>query len=146
MPAVSRLAWRILGIPLTAADRATLLQSMIGGRSPSDALDFMRAGASHNTEKSGALLSAQAIFVVVDIFALDHGWPNRTIIASMLALLLGAMIVMANLKGATGMYAGDPVPGVFDMVLRRSLRFNLALYLTYLSILLLGFAAIRILR
>ncbi len=146
MPALGRLGWRILGVPLTAADRATLLQSMIGGRSRSDALDFMRTGASHNTEKSGALLGAQAIFVVVDIFALDHGWPNRTIIASMLTLLAGAMIVMANLKGATGMYTGDPVTGVFHMVLRRSLRFNLALYLTYASILLLGFAALSVLR
>ncbi len=146
MSAAGRFAWRVLGVPVTDGDRAVLLGSMTQGRSREDALDFMRVGASHNTEKSGALLSAQAIFVVVDIFALDHGWPNRTIIASMLALLAGAMIVMANLKGATGMYAGDPVRGVFQMVLRRGLRFNLALYLTYISILLLAFAAIGILR
>jgi hypothetical protein len=110
----------------------------------------MRDGASHNTEKSGALLAAQAIFVVVDIFALDHGWPRYPILASMLVLLTGAMIVMANLKGATGMYGqksgqSDPVRGVFEMILRRSLRFNLALYLTYCSIVLLGFAALDLL-
>jgi hypothetical protein len=110
----------------------------------------MRAGACHNTEKSGALLAAQAIFVVVDTFALDHGWARYPIVASMLILLLGAMTVMANLRSTTGMYdaarRADSVRGVFDMVMARNLRFNLALDLTYLAIALLGLPALAFLR
>ncbi|HXC56743.1 MAG TPA: hypothetical protein VNU97_15705 [Rhizomicrobium sp.] len=150
MPAASRLVWRVLGVPVTAAEKTALLAVMIGGRSREAALDFMRDGASHNTEKSGALLAAQAIFVVVGTFALDHGWPRYPVVGSMLLLLAGAMTVMANLKGTTGMYStaqaqSDPVRGVFEMVLRRSMRFNLALYLTYVAIGLLGLAALTFL-
>jgi hypothetical protein len=148
MSVASRLAWRVLGIPTTQAERDTLFAAMVGRRTPEAALDFMRDGASHNTEKSGALLAAQAIFVVVATFALDHGWPRYPIVAAILLLLAGAMVVMANLKGATGMYGTgpqDPARGVFEMVLRRSLRFNIALYMTYLSILLMMAGALSFL-
>jgi len=64
-------------------------------------------------------------------------------------MLAGSLLVMANLRGTLWPYAGksgtapaDPVQRVFLLVLRRSLRFNVALYLTFLSILLLALAAV----
>ncbi len=73
---MNRLLWRLPGVPVAKADRKQTLAAMTDGRGKQDALDFMRAGASHNTEKSVALLGAQAIFVVVDTFALEHGWAR----------------------------------------------------------------------
>src|ERR1700685_416168 len=139
----------IFGVPFGAEDRAGVLAEMRGNRSKESAIELFRDGASHNTAKSGALLGAQGIFVVVDIFAIDHGWPKEIILASLLLMLAGSLLVMANLRGTLWPYAGksgtapaDPVQGVFLLVLRRSLRFNVALSLTFLSILLLALAAV----
>ena len=72
-----KLFWLILGVPLSHEDRDAVYATMVGGRTPEGTFDFLRSSASHNTEKSGALLGAQGIFVVVNIFALDHGWPRK---------------------------------------------------------------------
>jgi hypothetical protein len=144
---------RILGVPLSAADRATVFAEMSGNRSREAAIEFFRDGASHNTAKSGALLGAQGIFVVVDIFALDHGWPRDLVLAAILVMLAGSLIVMTNLRGTLSPYRqasdGPPVDAVhrvFMLVLTRSLRFNVALYLTFLSIVLLALAAVAFVR
>lgn len=144
-----KLLWRLFGVPFGAADRASVFKEMTGSRSRESAIEFFRDGASHNTAKSGALLGAQGIFVVVDIFAIDHGWPKGMILASLLLMLAGSLIVMTNLRGTLRPYRGkaggpqiDAVHAVFNLVLRRSLRFNVALYLTFLSIVLLGLAAV----
>jgi len=141
--------WRVFGVPFGAADRSALFATLVGGRSEEAAVDFLRANASHNTEKSGALLGAQGIFVVVDIFAMDHGWTKAAILPALLLLLVGALVVMTNLRGTLAVYrpAASPAPGgharaVFGLVLSRTLRFNIALYLTFLSIILLGMAAL----
>src|SRR5277367_4682440 len=119
---------------------------MVGGRTPEDTFDFLRASASHNTEKSGALLGAQGIFVVVDIFAIDHGWPRAAILASLLLLLAGSLVVMTNLRGTLGAYGRaeriDSAHAIFNMILSRTVRFNIALYLTFVSILLLVVASL----
>ena len=64
-------------------------------------------------------------------------------------ILAGALMVMTNLRGTLGVYRRTPseAPGghareVFRLVLSRTLRFNAALYLTFLSIILLGVAAL----
>lgn len=126
-----------------------MFATMTQGRSPESALAFFRDGAVHNTAKSGALLGAQGIFVVVDIFALDHGWPIGPVFAAMLLMLAGSLIVMTNLRGSTRPFeraaadgAVDPVRGSFNLVMTRMLRFNIALYLTFLSIVLLAVAAL----
>jgi hypothetical protein len=141
--------WRIFGVPFGAADRSSLFATLVGGRTEEAAVDFLRANASHNTEKSGALLGAQGIFVVVDIFAIDHGWPRAAILPALILLLVGALVVMTNLRGTLAVYrpTGSEAPGgharaVFQLVLSRTLRFNAALYLTFLSIILLGVAAL----
>lgn len=140
---------RILGVPLSHEDRDAVFARMKQQRSPEDALQFFRDGAQHNTAKSGALLGAQGIFVVVDIFALDHGWPKGLVLAAMLTMLLGSLIVMSNLRGTLRPYmaAGKPDPQgsirrTYQLVLSRAIRFNVALYLTFLSILLLAAAAL----
>jgi hypothetical protein len=144
-----KILWRLFGVPFGAEDRATVFAEMAGNRSKESAIEFFRDGASHNTAKSGALLGAQGIFVVVDIFAIDHSWPRNVILASMLLMLAGSLLVMTNLRGTlwpyrkkSGELQVDAVRAVFHLVLRRSLRFNVALYLTFLSIILLALAAI----
>jgi|ERR1700733_8529713 hypothetical protein len=142
-----KFLFSMLGVPLSTEDRATVFAEMAGNRSKESAVEFFRDGASHNTAKSGALLGAQGIFVVVDIFAIDHGWPKNMILASLLLMLAGSLLVMTNLRGTLRPYRGkrpqiDAVRAVYNLVLRRSLRFNVALYLTFLSIVLLALAAI----
>ncbi len=141
--------WRVFGVPFGAADRNALFATLVGHRTEEAAVDFLRANASHNTEKSGALLGAQGIFVVVDIFAIDHGWSEAVIVPAVLLLLAGALLVMTNLKGTLSVYrpALSDAPGgharaVFQLVLSRTLRFNAALYLSFFSIVLLGVAAL----
>jgi hypothetical protein len=141
---VYRLLWLIFGVPFRAGDIEKVYVTMVGGRTPEDTFDFLRASASHNTEKSGALLGAQGIFVVVDIFAIDHGWPRGAILASLLLLLAGSLVVMTNLRSTLGAYGRggqtNAARNVFNMVLSRTVRFNIALYLTFVSILLLAVA------
>jgi len=144
-----RLLWRIFGVPFSAEDRAAVFDAMVGTRSKENAVEFFRDGAQHNTAKSGALLGAQGIFVVVDIFAIDHGWPKEPVLASLLLMLAGSLLVMTNLRGTLGAYRRDPAHpqrdaahGVYELVLRRSARFNAALYLTFLSIVLLLVSAL----
>jgi len=147
---VNRFLWRIFGVPFGAADRASVFDQMMGSRARESAMELFRDGAQHNTHKSGALLGAQGIFVVVDIFAIDHGWPKTLILASMLLMFLAALLVMTNLRGTLSHFrhvAGeahhDEVRSMFELVRRRSARFNLALYLTFLSIVLLLVAALK---
>jgi len=138
----------VFGVPFGEADRAAAMKVMAGQRGPDQQVEFLRTTAAHNTEKSGALLAAQGVYVVVDIFAIDHGWPRTPILVSLLLLVLGSLIVMTNLRGVFGAYrdpatAGqNPVQAIFRMVMWRTVRFNVALYLTFLSVILLGAVAL----
>jgi hypothetical protein len=144
---MKRLLWLVFGVPLEAKDIDKAYIAMVGARTPEDTFDFLRSSASHNTEKSGALLGAQGIFVVVDIFAVDHGWPRASILASLLLLLAGSLVVMTNLRSTLGAYGRaertDSARAIFNMILSRTVRFNIALYLTFLSISLLAAAAFK---
>ena len=143
-----RLLWLIFGVPYSRDDIDKVYATMIGARTQESTFDFLRSSASHNTEKSGALLGAQGIFVVVDIFAVDHGWPRTAVLASLLLLLAGSLVVMTNLRSTLGAYGRaeqpDAARSIFDMVLWRTVRFNVALYLTFLSIILLVLAALSL--
>lgn len=143
---MNRVLWLIFGVPFAAEDIDKSYIMMVGARTPEDTFDFLRASASHNTEKSGALLGAQGIFVVVDIFAIDHGWPRDVILASLLLLLAGSLVVMTNLRGTLGAYGRAErtasARAIFNMILSRTVRFNIALYLTFVSILLLVVASL----
>lgn len=123
-----------------------MFRRMLDGRDGAAAVDFVRADVTHNTEKSGALLAAQAIFLVVDLFGLDQHWSKLLLIPGMLLLLACCVLAMANLKPTLGMYRKHlgtlPARGVFDVLVRRTIRLNLALYMTFASIGLLGVAAL----
>jgi hypothetical protein len=142
-----RLLERLFGVPFTREDRLAAFDKMVGGRSPQDAADILRWSAGHNTEKSGALLGAQAIFVVVDTFVLDRGWPRGAVLAALFLVLAAALILMTNLRSTMMAYRQkedvEPNRHIFSMLLSRTIRFNLALYMTFLSILFLGAAAWR---
>jgi hypothetical protein len=136
----------IFGTPGSAEERETAYRNLIGNLDPISAAERMRGGVQHNTEKAGALLAAQGIFTVADTFALDHGWPQIPILISLGCLIFGTFLAMSILRSTMRMYRHksdqrDPVRMIFAMLLSRMIRFNTALYLTFLSILLLGIAA-----
>jgi hypothetical protein len=136
----------LFGIP-AAGERETALQNATRGLDGVAAVERLRDGVQHNTEKAGALLAAQGIFIVADTFALDHGWPKIPILVSLVSLVAGAFLVMSILRSTMRMYrhaneAADPLRLIYRLLLSRMVRFNCALYLTFLSILLLGIAAV----
>lgn len=137
----------VFGIPGTAEERENALRNVVGDLNPIAAAERLRGGVQHNTEKAGALLAAQGIFTVADTFALDHGWPQIPVLMSIGCLIAGSFLAMSILRSTMRMYRheagrGDPPGLIFNMLLSRMVRFNGALYLTFLSILLLGIAAL----
>jgi hypothetical protein len=137
----------VLGVPLTAKGRDTAFRQLTGGRSPQEASEVLRWSAGHNTEKSGALLGAQAIFVVVVTFVLDRGWPKTLTLASLFLLLAAALILITNPRSTMRAWQlldhgeNGPQQHMYAMVMSRTIRFNIALYMTFLSIILLATAA-----
>ena len=139
-----RLLASLLGAP---ADPQRALATVLGDRSPAAAIDFLIQGVVHHTVKSGALLTAQGMFAVVDTYALDHGSPRLLILPAMILLLLGALVAMTVLRGTAGGFKADApkdavIAGIFQLVISRMVRFNLALYMTFLSVLLLLVAVV----
>jgi uncharacterized membrane protein len=139
----------LLGAPLTRETRDGTFRAMAGDRSPRETADFLRWGAGHNTEKSGALLGAQAIFVVVATFVLERGWPKTPTLASLFLLLAAALLLMTNLRSTTRAWrlelgAEGQNRHMFNMNVSRTIRFNIALYLTFLAIIFLAFGAISL--
>jgi hypothetical protein len=136
----------LLGTPATAEERENAFHNIVGELGRHAAAERLRGAVQHITEKAGALLAAQGIFAVADTFALDHGWPRWPLLASLASLIAGTFIVLSILRSTMRMYRhaegkADPVRLIFAMMESRMVRFNVALYLTFLSILLLGIAA-----
>jgi len=144
------LGW-LLGIPGTPEERETAYKNLVGDLDGIAAAERMRGGVQHNTEKAGALLAAQGIFTVADTFALDHGWPQLPILVSLGFLIAGAFLAMSILRSTMRMYRHkightDPVRLIYAMLLSRMIRFNTALYLTFLAVFLILLAAISFAR
>jgi ABC-type Na+ efflux pump permease subunit len=142
---VSRLLVYVLGIPLSAAERDRTYRNLIGELTGTEAAARLRNSVQHNTEKAGALLAAQGIFAVAGTFALDHGWPKAPVLTSMLLMFIGSLLVLSILRATVGMYApenADASQLIFHMLLGRIARFNVALYLTFIAIILLVLAAL----
>jgi len=140
------LGW-LLGTPGSPEERENAFRHIVGDLNATAAAERLRGGVQHNTEKAGALLAAQGIFTVADTFALDHGWPRVPILISLVSLIAGTFLAISILRSTMRMYRhdaerADPVRLIFKMLLSRMIRFNLALYLTFFSILLLGGAAV----
>jgi hypothetical protein len=148
---VPSLLERFIGVPLTLARQREEVLSHLRFRDRTDLRATVSEGVSHITQKSGALLAAQAIFLVVDTYGIDHGWPQLAVTISILTLITAALLVMGNLHSV---YLGappavdDPVELEVESIVQmarlaglRGARFNIALYLTFLSVILLGFGA-----
>lgn len=139
-----RLIASLLGEPV---DRKRAFNAVLGERSPAAVVDFLLQGIVHNTAKSGALLAAQGMFAVVGTYAMEHGWPVALVLPAMVLLLSGALLAMTILRSTAGNYR----PGadqeavaaqMFALVIARMIRFNLALYMTFVSVILLLIATI----
>jgi len=106
---------------------------------------------SHLTQKAGALLAAQAIFIVVDTWGTEHGWSKYVVLVSIVLLVLAALIVLTLLRSVympaprtddAATFAFEDILAVAKVLTSRALRFNIALYMTFLSVILLGIGAV----
>ena len=142
---------KLLGVPLSQARLREAIDSHLRFRSSDLVRATLAENISHITQKSGALLAAQAIFIVVDTYGIDHGWPRLAGLVSVLTMILSALLVMINLR-TTYMEAPadvddparlerDAIQQLGRMAASRGARFNVALYLTFLSVILMGFGA-----
>ncbi|MBV9542339.1 MAG: hypothetical protein JO167_13840, partial [Alphaproteobacteria bacterium] len=89
---------RLFVLPFSEARLREAIDSHLRFRTPDAIRDTLSENNSHITQKSGALLAAQAIFIVVDTYGLDHGWPHLAVLISIVALILSALILMINLR------------------------------------------------
>ncbi|HEY1637736.1 MAG TPA: hypothetical protein VGF62_04370 [Rhizomicrobium sp.] len=142
----------LIGVPFTRQRLRAEAELFVRARDVHAVRAMLNEQIWHMTGKSGALLQAQGIFVVVATYALDKGWPAWVALSSMLLLIVAALALMTNLR--TVFIGIDPNESVgeraeFENVVRtaqltgrRGVLFNLALYLTFLSVLLLGIGAV----
>lgn len=118
--------------------------------------DIMRSEISehlsHLTQKAGALLAAQAIFIVVDTWGMEHHWPRIAVLVSIISLVIAALIVLTLLRSIylpsprvddPETFAMEDIFAISRVMASRAAKFNIALYLTFLSVVLLGFGAIE---
>lgn len=144
---------RLFVLPFSEAEVRAAIESHLRFRSADTIRATLNENNSHITQKSGALLAAQAIFLVVDTYGLDHGWPHIAVLISIVALILSALILMINLRTVYMEAAediADPVEleraalvQIGRLAGMRGARFNIALYLTFLSVILMGFGAVE---
>jgi hypothetical protein len=147
-----RLLEIALGVPVSKPRVRAEVELFVGARDVHAVRSVMNENITHITGKSGALLQAQGIFVVVGTYALDRGWPPALVLSSMLLLIIAALAVMTNLRSIyIGLDATETANerAEFENVVRtaelaawRAALFNVALYMTFLSILLLGIGAV----
>jgi hypothetical protein len=141
---VANLLASIFGVPPSRAARDRAYTSIVGDLDEMRAFERILGGMQHNTDKAGALLAAQGIFAVACTYGIDHGWPKMLSIPAILLLLMGALLAMSMLRSTAAPFTqetGNISRKAFDLLVSRMIRFNLALYMTFLSIVLLGMAA-----
>ena len=144
---------RAIGLPLSRARRRKEIEDHLKYRDARSYRAIVSENVSHLTQKSGALLAAQAIFLVFQSYGIDHGWSRSVVLISMLMLMFAAMLVMSNLRSvwlpssssSDGEGAAEHIAilQLSDLTSMRGARFNVALYLTFLSVILMAIAAVR---
>src|SRR5262249_4756173 len=106
---------------------------------------------SHLTQKAGALLAAQAIFIVVNTWGIEHGWPRFVMLVSVILLVVSALVVLTLLRSVympapktddAATFAFEDIISIARILTSRAARFNVALYMTFLSVILLGIGAV----
>ena len=114
--------------------------------------DDISDNLAHLTQKAGALLAAQAIFIVVDTWGTEHGWSKYLVLVSVVLLIVAALIVLTLLRSiylpaprteVPADYAFEDIFNTARVLSARGLRFNIALYMTFLSVILLGVGAVQ---
>jgi len=141
---VSNIIATVFGVPPSRAERDRAYSSIVGDLDDMRAFERILGGMQHNTEKAGALLAAQGIFAVACTYGIDHGWPKFLAVPAILLLLIGALLAISMLRSTAAPFtrgSGNIARVAFDLLVSRMIRFNLALYMTFLSILLLAAAA-----
>jgi hypothetical protein len=150
---MGRLLELLFGVPFTRERLRAEAELFVRARDVHAVRAMLNEQIWHMTGKSGALLQAQGIFVVVATYALDKGWPSWVALSSMLLLIIAALAVMTNLRtvfigidpNETGERAEfENVVRTAELTARRGVLFNVALYLTFLSVLLLGIGAVML--
>ena len=142
---MSNIIATVFGVPPSRAERDNVYASIVGDLDDMRAFERILGGMQHNTEKAGALLAAQGIFAVASTYGIDHGWPKFLAVPAILLLLIGALLAISMLRSTAAPFtrgSGNIARVAFDLLVSRMIRFNLALYLTFLSILLLAGAAV----
>jgi hypothetical protein len=116
----------------------------------------MSENLAHITSKSGALLQAQGLFVVVATFLLTRGWTRAFALVAIVLLTVSALAILTNLR--TVLIGGVPSRNENEdpeieiavqtarLAARRGAVFNVALYLTFLALMSLGVAVVSLLR
>ena len=142
----------VFGVPVSRARLRAEVETFVRVRDVHTMRSILNEGLSHLTGKSGALLQAQGIFIVVATYALDQGWQRYLALSSLLLLIVAALAVMTNLRSVfigldpnqidAGRAEIENAVRTAEIGARRGALFNIALYLTFLSVLLLGVAAI----
>ena len=143
---------RAIGVPLSRARRKQEIEDHLKYRDAQSYRAIVSENVSHLTQKSGALLAAQAIFLVFQSYGIDHGWSRIMVLVSMLMLMFAAMLVMSNLRSVwlpssrpsdgEGVAEHIAIIQLSDLTSMRGARFNVALYLTFLSVALMAIAAV----
>jgi len=142
---------RLYFLPFSEARTREEVDKHLRTRSAESLRATLAENISHIKQKSGALLAAQAIFIVVDTYGIDHGWPRAAVVVSIVALVLSALMILISLRTVYLDPATDGDLAEMERVqllqharltTRRSARFNLALYLTFVSVVLMGFGAV----
>lgn len=141
----------LMGVPATEAQIRAEVARFRRTRDIHVMRGVMSENLAHMTSKSGALLQAQGIFIAVATYLLSQGWPRVLALVSIFLLTIAALAVMTNLRtvfiGRAPHIDNDEEAEVEIVVqtsllaARRGIFFNVALYLTFLSILLLAVGA-----
>jgi len=138
----------LIGVPATEAQVRAEVAKFVKTRDVHAMRGVMSENLAHITSKSGALLQAQGIFIAVATYLLTQGWPRALALISIFLLTVASLAVMTNLRtvfiGRDTRIEDDDAAEIEIVVqtsllaARRGIFFNVALYLTFLSILLLG--------
>jgi hypothetical protein len=148
---MSRILDLILGVPVSERRVREEAERFIAVRGVSTVRAIMNDNLQHMTGKSGAPLQAQGLFLVIASFALERGWPLA--LPSLLLLVVSALVVMMNLRTVfIGLKSGDSdaereaenVVETSMVAAARGARFNLCLYATFLSVVLIGVGAVMV--
>jgi hypothetical protein len=142
----------ILGVPVSERRVREEVERFVKVRGTDRTRAVMHENLAHMTGKSGALLQAQGLFMVIATYALGEGWPLA--LPAMLLLIVSALAVMTNLRTVfIGLGSGetDAERAEIENIVQTSLvassrgaRFNLCLYATFLSVVLIGIGAVMV--